>query len=593
MESGSAESAEKTSENYPEANPFRFSPAVGPPLRIGILLDTPKLSAFFARIIEDIQGSNFANLELLVFRKKAQPVVPESPSRSVIGTLKKRLLDPRLRKTALYDLYLRLDRRTKPPNHPQDFVDCSSLFAGIESIEVEPIGKKFVQRFPPDAIEKIQSKKLDVLLRFGFNILHGEILTSARYGVWSYHHGDNEFYRGGPPHFWELYEKAPLSGVILQVLTEELDGGVVLCKSLFATQPTVMVSRNRFAPYWGSTDLVIRKLNELHQFGWDYVKERAVPAAAYKGKRKIYRSPTNAEIVRWLGPIFLKKSVQYPFRKKKVQHWRIGVRVGGKRLLDSPPGDDLEGFKWIEPDKGQFWADPFLIEHENKTWMFFEDFSYRQSRAWISCAEISADGGLISPARCLDNPGRHYSYPHVFRSGSDLFMVPEARDSRSVDLYRCLEFPSKWVLERTLLHGKFVDTTIWQQGETWWLLTTRADPEAGAGSLLLFFSDSLDGEWQFHPANPISTDIRNNRGAGRVFQYGHRWLRPSQSCCPTYGYSFSLNEITEISRTRYTERLLKTVIPSGGLCGVHTYNFAVNIEVIDGATMTSLKKLAP
>jgi len=119
----------------------------------------------------------------------------------------------------------------------------------------------------------------------------------------------------------------------------------------------------------------------------------------------------------------------------------------------------LEGFKWIEPHKGQFWADPFLIEHENKTWMFFEDFSYRESRAWISCAEISADGGLISPVRCLDNPNCHYSYPHVFRSGSDLFMVPEARDSRSVDLYRCLEFPSKWVLERTLLHGKFVDTT--------------------------------------------------------------------------------------------------------------------------------------
>src|SRR5437868_8046764 len=176
MESGSAGSAEKIPENYPEAHPFRFSPAVGPPLRIGLLLDTPKLSAFFARIIEDIQGSNFANLELLVFQKKAPPVVLEPPSKSLIGALKKRLLDPRLRKTALYDLYLRLDQRTKPPNHPQDFVDCSSLLAGIESIDVEPIGKKFVQRFPPEAIEKIQSKKLDVLLRFGFNILHGEIL---------------------------------------------------------------------------------------------------------------------------------------------------------------------------------------------------------------------------------------------------------------------------------------------------------------------------------------------------------------------------------------------------------------------------------
>src|SRR6266567_2602478 len=133
--------------------PFRFSPAERAPLRIGILLDSPKLSGFFAKIIGDIQESNFATI----------------------------------------------------------------------------------------------------------NILAGEILTAARYGVWSYHHGDNDFYRGGPPHFWELCERAPLSGVILQVLTEELDGGVVLCKSLFATQPTVMVSRNRFAPYWGSTDLVIRK----------------------------------------------------------------------------------------------------------------------------------------------------------------------------------------------------------------------------------------------------------------------------------------------------------------------------------------------
>jgi hypothetical protein len=591
METGSAGTQEKTPQPYPEAHPFRFSPAANPPLRIGLLLDSPKLSAFFARIIEDIRCSNFANLELLVFRKKRQPLAPESPSTSLIGTLKKRLLDPKLRKSALYDFYLRLDQRTKAPNHPQNLVDCSALLAGVESIEVEPIGKRFVQRFPPEAIAKIQSKNLDVLLRFGFNILHGEILTSARYGVWSYHHGDNEFYRGGPPHFWELYEKAPLSGVILQVLTEELDGGLVLCKSLFATQQTVMVSRNRFAPYWGSTDLVIRKLNELHQFGWDYVKERAIPPEPYKGKRKIYRSPTNAEVARWLGPIFLKKAVQYPFRKKKVQHWRIGVRVGGRNLLESTSTDDLERFTWLEPEKGQFWADPFLIEERGKTWTFFEDFSYRESRAWISCAEISPDGRLISPVRCLDNPNCHYSYPHVFRDGTDLFMVPEARDSGSVDLYRCVVFPDKWVRHSTLLRGKFVDTTIWQQDGTWWLLTTRAEPDAGSGSLLLFFSDSLNGEWHFHPANPISTDIRNNRGAGRVFRAGNRWIRPSQSCCPTYGYSFSLNEITEISRVRYAERLVKTVSPGGRLCGVHTYNFAGGIEMIDGAKMTPLNRL--
>ena len=493
MESGSTGSKEKNSEGSPEAHPFRFSRAARPPLRIGLLLDGPKLSAFFARIIEDITGSNFANLELLVFRKKTQSLAPENPSTSVVGTLKKRLLDPKLRKSAFYDLYLRLDQRTKPPNHPQNVVDCSSLLAGVESIEVEPIGKKFVQRFPPDAIERIQSKKLDVLLRFGFNILHGEILTSARYGVWSYHHGDNEFYRGGPPHFWELYEKAPLSGVILQVLTEELDGGVVLCKSLFATQPTVMVSKNRFAPYWGSTDLVIRKLNELHQFGWDYVKERAVPPAAYKGKRKIYRSPSNAEVLRWLGPVFLKKSVKYPFRKKKVQHWRIGVRVGGPRLLDSDSENDLEGFKWIEPDKGQFWADPFLIEHQGKTWVFFEDFSYRESRAWISCAEISADGALISQCavwtiliaitHTLMCFAAAVTFSWCRRRGIpvlwifiDAWSFPANGYENGLCCAASLSIPRYG--NRTRLGG---------------CSHTRAEPDAGAGSLLLFCADSLTG----------------------------------------------------------------------------------------------------
>ncbi|PYV53113.1 MAG: hypothetical protein DMG98_21945 [Acidobacteria bacterium] len=60
--------------------------------------------------------------------------------------------------------------------------------------------------------------------------------------------------------------------------------------------------------------------------------------------------------------------------------------------------------------------------------------------------------------------------------------------------------------------------------------------------------------WNFHPANPISTDIRNNRGAGRVFEAGHCLIRPSQNCCPDYGYSFTLNEILDLSKKRYQRK---------------------------------------
>jgi len=571
---------------------WRTSSSSHPPLRIGLLLDGVKLSRFFATIIEDIQASNFAKIELLIFRKAAEK--PPEPARSPVAKAARRLLHADLRKHALYDQYLRLDERKKASNHPLKRVDCSELLAGIERIEVEPIGKKFVHRFPPEALETIRARNLDVLLRFGFNILKGDILTAARYGVWSYHHGDNEFFRGGPPHFWELCENAPLSGVILQVLTEDLDAGLVLCKSLFATETTVSVSRNRFPAYWGSTDLVIRKLNELHRFGWNHLLERAIPAAPYQGKKKIYRSPTNFEMVRWLAPVMAQKAVRRLFSPKaQVQHWRIGVRMNGRRLFEHSGPPDLAGFRWLEPPAGYFWADPFVIEHDGRPWAFFEEYSYQHRRAHISCAQIADDGTFLSPTRCLANDQHHYSYPHVFRAGSDLFMIPEGADSSTVDLYRCEDFPTRWTLQATLLRGRYVDTSMWQHDHTWWLMTTSADPDARSGSLLLFYSDALTGPWHFHPANPISTDIRNGRNAGRVFEANSQLVRPSQNCSGIYGRNLTLNRITELTRETYSEHPLLTIEPdaASAINGIHTYNWCGLVELIDGQTKMPLKRV--
>ena len=151
---------------------------------------------------------------------------------------------------------------------------------------MKPIVKGFVHRFPPEVVEEVRRRDLDVILRFGFNILRGDILSACRYGIWSYHHGDNEFYRGGPAHLWEMVEGQPLSGVILQVLSEDLDAGFVLCKALFPTRSYVSLARNRFGPYWGTVHFVIWKLFELHRYGWDFLKSRAVPPAPYRGKEK-------------------------------------------------------------------------------------------------------------------------------------------------------------------------------------------------------------------------------------------------------------------------------------------------------------------
>jgi methionyl-tRNA formyltransferase len=79
----------------------------------------------------------------------------------------------------------------------------------------------------PDAVVE-EVSNVDVVFRFGFGILKGEILTAPDYGVLSFHHGDIRTYRGAPTHVWEFLNDEPTSGVTLQQLTETLDGGRIV-----------------------------------------------------------------------------------------------------------------------------------------------------------------------------------------------------------------------------------------------------------------------------------------------------------------------------------------------------------------------------
>lgn len=543
------------------------------PLRVGMIVErVDRVPAFAAKIIADIQASNFAQIGLILQICNRQPTVTPP---------------------FLYRLYLRLDERMRPGNDPLDVVDCRNMVAGVETLQAElrvHHGQREIS--PAGAIDAIHLKELDVMIALIADPLLVNLSGEVPYGIWYLNAGDNEFFRGGPSHFWEIREHNPISAVTLCAAYTNTKEHVVLAKARFATEQTISVSRNRYLPYWGSTELVVGKLHELHDSGWELLLKKAKAETPYKGKRPLYSHPSNLEMASWLGPILLKKAISYPFRKKIVQHWKIAVRANATPLFE--PDASHVGFRWIDPPKGHAWADPFGFEHEGKYWLFFEDYSYERMRGSIACVEISEDG-IVSgaPVVCLDNANCHYSYPHVFREGSDIFMIPEAFESESVDLYRCRRFPYEWVHDSRLMHGRFVDTTVWQAEGLWWLATTSAEPAPGAGFLWLYYSNSLRGKWHFHPANPISTDIRSSRGAGRVFRYENHLIRPSQSGAPTYGYSLSFHEITELTPQCYAERLVKTIGPERwpGLAGVHTYNRSAQLEFIDGRTPVSLEQL--
>ncbi len=565
---------------------YIHSESAATPIRVGLLVDNDVLLRSFAEIVRDMRRSNFVSIELVVMHQQATPPTAPPAHRSMVARIWATMRRPNFFRDLGWDLYSRMDARFGTvENDPVAPEPCADLLAGIDTLHVVPITKGFVHRFPDDAMEAIRARNLDVIIRFGFNILRGEILDAARFGVWSFHHGDNDQYRGGPAHFWEMVEGNPLSGVILQVLTDELDAGRVLAKGHFATAAGLSLKRNRVQPYWGSMHMVLQKLWELHTYGWKHLQDGQIPPAPYTGKRKIYRRPTTIEMVRWVVPTVAAKAMRKLQRAftgaDLTDHWRMAIRPTAAAPFRIPV--DMARFTWIESPHGHFYADPFLFEDGNTTHLFFEDYAYAQGRAVIAHAELD-DRGNMGAVRTVLDTGTHASYPCVFADDESIYMLPETIQAGGVRLYKAQPFPHTWTNVADILHGPVVDSTIFREAGRWWLFATVRDPRGRGLALCLFWADTPSGPWLYHPKNPISLDIRRARGAGHVLRDDLGLIRPSQDCSARYGSSFEFNRIVRLSTDDYGEELVQRIEPTWaqGLVTTHTFNRVTRFEVTDG-----------
>ena len=142
--------------------------------------------------------------------------------------------------------------------------------------------------------KKIEEYNLDVLIRLGFRILRGKILNAAKFGVWSYHNGDNQINRGGPAGFWEVVENIPHTGIILQILNEDLDNGKIIYKS-FTSTDILYVNRNQNNLYWKNVIIIPRKLKELQRLGEEefFINGEKYNSSLNFYYQKLYKTPAN------------------------------------------------------------------------------------------------------------------------------------------------------------------------------------------------------------------------------------------------------------------------------------------------------------
>ncbi|HEX3187387.1 MAG TPA: hypothetical protein VHQ94_21490 [Pyrinomonadaceae bacterium] len=544
------------------------SPTKRPPLRIGVLIDSFVQRKWIHQVISEIQSSAIAQIAVVIKNEAAGP-------QESAGRLKSYW---RNRQYLLYALYDKVDqRRVKVSPDAFETTDLKPLIGDIPVVPVTPIQKKYSDWFPVETLDQIRGFDLDVALCFGFRILKGEALNIARHGVWSFHHGDNLVNRGGPAGFWEVMDGSPVTGSVLQVLTEDLDNGRVIYRSWSPTADRFSVKANRNNLYWKSAAFVIRKLKDLAD---------GVPISASAEKQvyqpysnRLYRMPTNREML----PRLTRLGAKYVASKFQAalssDQWALAYRF---RSGPCDANNTLYRFKNLIPPKDRFWADPFAIKAGEHYYVFLEEYSYEFAKGHIAVIELNRKGVVSGPRKVLERD-YHLSYPFVFEWNGDYWMIPESAANKTVELYRAKSFPFVWQLEKVLMTDvRAKDATLAEIDGTWWMFVSISEHSI-PDELYLFSAPSPFGPWTPHRRNPVKSDVRGSRPAGALFEWNGEVYRPAQNSSGRYGYAISINRVTQLDHDHFSEEQVSNILPnwSDDLVATHTIGIAGDLTVVD------------
>jgi hypothetical protein len=538
-------------------------------LRIAILIrDYKNLGLYELQTINYILSDN--DLELVLLIKDGRINV-----NSLIQKLKSNLWTRRIIANLLFKLQCFIEARLYPRKN--NFLNKIHIFEEllkIPSIYLHPIRKGYLDIFSDEESAQVKNYDLDIILRHEFGIIRGKILESAKHGIWSFHHGDNSVNRGGPAGFWEIVLNEPYVGVTLQKLTSILDGGLVIDKAFYnwnfsyvSTQNDILIS---------SIELLKKNIKKLKKNKITYKK-----SSVYYNQ--LYRKPDLKNVLLYLWKFYsqILKKIQFALvakiLNKNRNSWSLIFSKG--IFLES----QLFNKKEINMPKGEFWADPFLINYDKDLYVFFENYNYNLRRGKISCAKIIDD--KFTDVRDVLSLDYHLSYPFLIQDGVDIFMIPETQENRRLEVYKCVNFPQQWELYSIAFEGEeIVDTSylVDDNGDKWLFINKGYinKPE-----LHIYKIDSLRlNEIEEHAQNPVSIDCQTARNGGSIFKYNNEFYRPSQlNTNGKYGNGLNISRIVELSLDEFVEEKVITVLPrfKKGISGIHHLHQINNAFVFD------------
>lgn len=436
-------------------------------------------------------------------------------------------------------------------------------------IETEVISSsKNTDTFPNEVIEKIKTYQLHFMLRFGFGILKGNILNVAQWGIWSFHHGDEQEFRGGPPGYWEIMKSVRKQGVILQQLTEKLDAGKLILKREYSIIRH-SYKDNVYKLLFQSADMPAQAVKMIHA---DIIKPGQFESISTQAP--IYKYPTNFQFLVGLTKLLFNKIKFKYYDLFKQENWVVGL----KKMSD-------EKYSFISSAKtGTYYADPFIIQANGNACLLAEYYSYSVRKGSIVMLSPHQPGHKV-----IIDKDTHLSYPFVFHDSGVDYIIPEEGSTGKLNIYKWNPSTCEAEFIQTLINIPAIDPSIIKVNDVYYLFT-GIQGELPNEKLFIYYAENLFGPYHPHVCNPVKVSPHGTRMAGAIFDNGIGLIRPSQSSIKSYGEKVILQRIEQLSTTRYKEVKideLKPVYLNGFNDGLHTYHQSNNYTAIDVKRMQS------
>ncbi len=399
-------------------------------------------------------------------------------------------------------------------------------------------------------IEKIKSLELDLIIN-----THAEIpkrfIFIAKDGLISINYSQNRT----PQAFWEVYHKEPSSRFSIELWSRESNTPQILLQGAIQTQRSYTENRvylfSNATPYLSKIVIEYATTNRLPK-----------PKLSLPLGEPRFTTPTIFELIYYIfkTKAIIISTIIKRLILKKQRRWGVAFLKSNWNHAILKNGIEIKNLP------NRYFADPFVITRDNRTVCFVEDYYYDKAKATITAIEL-IDNSYVVLGTIIDEPF-HLSYPFIFEYNDELYMVPESCESKSIRLYKCVEYPMRWEYQQDIISDiDATDSIIFEHDSRWWLLCNMSiDGNSDYSATLMgFYSDNpLSNNWKPHSQNPLvfdSTIARN--GGGLNLNADTLPIRSRQrQGFNEYGEGFSLAQIEKLTPSSYQEIEIAKFTPS-------------------------------